>query len=129
MVQPGELTESCGNNIDDDCDGQIDEGCMGGTCDPLIQNCVSGEACTIGQDGDGNYFSACVPAGNRGVGNSCNQTTTCVAGALCVGGGGVETICAQICALDIGASSCPSGTQCVEIGLEDTPFENVGVCG
>jgi hypothetical protein len=32
----GDVTESCGNGVDDDCDGQTDEGC--GTCSSSVAN-------------------------------------------------------------------------------------------
>lgn len=34
-VNPGEI-EECGNGVDNDCDGLIDEDCLGGTCDANI---------------------------------------------------------------------------------------------
>jgi hypothetical protein len=53
LVSPGAL-EVCGNRIDDDCDGQIDEGCTpctgDGDCSAGLQACINGfcDVCETG---------------------------------------------------------------------------------
>ncbi|MEO8066644.1 MAG: MopE-related protein [Flavobacteriales bacterium] len=44
-------TEVCGNGIDDDCDGQVDEGCGG--CPPAGTPCSDGNPCTVNDVHDG----------------------------------------------------------------------------
>lgn len=61
----------------------------GEACDLVLQDCPSGEECTVGRAGDGGYTTACVNAGkgNRPLGTACcpGQQNQCVPGLVCVG--------------------------------------------
>jgi len=69
-------SETCGNNIDDDCSGAVDDGC---SCDPGNPglDCAAGESCTPSVSGD----TSC--AGPVGLGG---QYTTCVDNTACAPG-------------------------------------------
>ncbi|MFT3775810.1 MAG: MopE-related protein [Minicystis sp.] len=101
QVTPG--TETC-NGLDDDCDGQVDEGlgtvsCGVGQCARTVSVCVNGHAnaCTPGApiaetcNGLDDDCDGVIDNGNPGAGAACSTgksgacaagTTACVAGAL-----------------------------------------------
>jgi hypothetical protein len=98
MVSP-EGVEICGNNIDDDCDGQIDEICTSCTGDmecPSRQRCVAGlcAACPV----------ACDPATCR-FGVMPGVPDSGIAG-MCVAQGNGCSVCVPNCDGD-GDGSCP----------------------
>ncbi|MGZ3457333.1 MAG: MopE-related protein [Archangium sp.] len=103
-VQPG--TEVC-NGLDDDCDGQVDEGfnlqtdmanCgrCGNACNAATELCVDGScrqfqetSCGNGQDDDRDGLTDCADSDCNGL--SCNTRGGCV----CQGGKATETVCSD----------------------------------
>ncbi len=129
------LTEVC-NNLDDDCDGRIDEGTGGADCST---NCGTGTTvCTGGvlmcnqmsepdddtcdgndDDCDGNVDEDYMGGGECGVGAVCDGMEQCINGMIeCIG----DPILPESCncgdddcdtLVDEG-SLCPSGASCVD---------------
>lgn len=83
-------------------------------CDLFAQDCPGSQACYPTQ-----VAPACYPvAGTTGVGQACDYSSQCVAGAVCINGA-----CAQLCVHPSGA--CPTGT-CTRILVEGQP--DAGAC-
>ncbi|MCK5796684.1 MAG: hypothetical protein KAI47_05855 [Deltaproteobacteria bacterium] len=77
--------EICGNGLDDDCDGQIDEGCVPCISQPEICNGKDDDCDTVI---DEDYTS--VPCGSD-IGECKKGTTSCVAGAVVCNGSAPPT--------------------------------------
>jgi hypothetical protein len=72
--------EICGNGLDDDCDGAIDEGCV--PCVPTTEICDAKDNNCNGQIDEG-YLS--VPCGSN-IGECAQGTTACVGGKVVCNG-------------------------------------------
>jgi hypothetical protein len=84
-VAPSPVAEICGNSLDDDCDGTVDEGCSKA---PLVEVvAVAKFSCTSGQT------SSCTVAGKQGV--CASGTKTCVRNSwgACVAPSPVSEVC------------------------------------
>jgi hypothetical protein len=96
-------TESCGNGLDDDCDGTTD----GDPCDPItcFRDGMCGEirrfACVLG----GGTRRCAAMTGER------NPGATCAGGADCYDNECAEGYCAPACG---GSEDCPDGFACVD---------------
>lgn len=89
------------------------------TCDPYLQNCATGEGCTLSSTGP-----ACIPAGTVPANGVCGQVQgNCVAGSVCLvmSQGATTGSCKAFCNLDGGMPTC-AGT-CT--ALQGQPY---GVC-
>ncbi len=81
-----EAQETCGNGIDDDCDGVVDNGCPGTPCgvdgDCVSTHCVNGVCCNTACAGE--CFTC------SGTGGTCvpRPNGTPCAGGTCDGSGG-----------------------------------------
>jgi hypothetical protein len=90
-----ETTETCANDIDDDCNGMIDDGCAGRTCTKSSE-CPAGQRCSQG------YCMIC-GAGDASCtksGQSCTFQTEDPAGTImgkCQGYGNGCGACAETC--------------------------------
>jgi Notch-like protein len=104
-------TEIC-NNLDDDCNGAVDDGDPGGgtacglavgTCKPGVEHCLGGKLTCVGQIGPTTELC-------DGLDNDCDGTgdnlAQCPAGSQCVAGA-----CAAPC--QGGEFPCPGGQTCV----------------
>lgn len=127
LICDGDVTpapdEICGNNIDDDCQGGIDDGC---SCDPGNPglDCAANESCFPTVSGD------TVCAGPTGVGtqyDACVDDTDCAPGHVCVNTGQGTVYCMQWCT---SFAQCPfTLDDCV--GLDPAVFADAqewGVC-
>jgi len=127
-VQPGAQSEICGNRIDDDCDGQVDEGCAPppGCVDGAAEPCFDGDPSLVGKGAcragtrtcAGGLWSACAgqvlpsPEACNGVDDDCNGQVD--DGTLCSGRdvcNGTYHVCLPS---DCGAEGrpCPDGFVC-----------------
>jgi len=109
--------------------------CLPG-CDPLLQDCVAGQACyPIGAG-----FS-CAPdaSGAAGVdGDDCQFINVCDPGLMCIEAGAAEGClgfvgcCTPYCDITVPVDPCPAVTEeCVpffELGMAPLGLEDVGVC-
>ena len=98
-------TETCGNSLDDDCDGLVDEECCGnGMCDPTETSCTCPEDC--GPETCGNAF--CCGADGE---TSCSCPADCGSscGDGCCNGGETCASCPADCALGCGDGCCTGG--------------------
>ncbi len=122
------------NNLDDDCNGAIDDGDPGGgnpcgtgvgTCSPGVQHCLGGTVVCVGQvgptselcdgldnncDGMGDNLAVC-PNGSQCVAGTCAGVCKggefpCPGGQVCQGGFCVPQSCDTI--------TCPMGKVCVQ---------------
>jgi cysteine-rich repeat protein len=136
-VIQGEETCDDGNEADGDgcSDCLVDEGHLcsdepsvcGLQCDPLLQDCVEGEACYPIPAG-----SICLGQGSGAQGDACMSIDGCAPGFACLDGGGcmADACCASLCDLS-GGAVCPSMELCVAwygAGMAPPGYENVGVC-
>ncbi len=112
-------------------------------CDPLIQNCGSGEACVPNEAALGAPFFVCMPRVYPQIpgayGDPCIALSGCDPGNLCIFGENLpncnQTYCCSVwcdlTAMDPCSQFDPT-LKCVpwfEPGQETPGFENVGVCG
>jgi len=113
--------EACGNNRDDDCDGDVDEGCIpGGTCTPgKTRDCdvVNGACQTVGAQTcqDTGVWGACYPPEEicNGLDSDCNGTVDDVPGGCAAGTdpctpNGSTRPCIMDCG-PVGVQSCVNG--------------------
>lgn len=75
-------------------------------CDPLLQNCPTGQGCYLAGSGP-----ACVSAGNTANGAACTSGNACVRGSICLGSPPTAT-CHGYCNLDGGTPNCATTGQC-----------------
>jgi hypothetical protein len=68
--------------------------------------CEAGEACSV----DGSGQRACLPAGTAALGQACDASTGCAAGAACIGYGPTLNSCSAFC--DTDADCEPPGGLC-----------------
>jgi hypothetical protein len=96
-------------------------------CDPFAQDCPTATDNCQYTRADGT--TQCVPSGTATDGMTCNSTTPCAQGFLCIGSGASGTCrkyCNPMAPGDAGAArTCPSGFQCG--GVSQLP-NNFGVC-
>lgn len=102
-------------------------------CDPLLEDCGEGQACTPWAD-----TWTCMTEGDILPGAPCLFDTACVSGALCVPADascprGTESCCTSLCDLGSGDADAPciDGQSCVAFyGAGEAPegHEDVGVC-
>lgn len=79
-----------------------------GTCDLLRQNCLEGDGCYPGPDGNG----VCAPAGGRGEITDCQSHDECLPGFICAQGtAGGSLMCLRVCD-PRAATTCPGGRGC-----------------
>lgn len=110
------------------------------SCDPLNPaSCSDGDVC-IGNPGDPNTFICVVDAsgGEGGLGDPCQFVNACDPTLLCGSPELIPELCDQqspgccVPFCDLGAVSCPQGTECLpwfEEGQAPKCFEHIGVCG
>jgi ZU5 domain len=119
-------TEQCGNNVDDDCDGQVDEGCAAKVCSTSTQ-CPQGASCQNGYcetceltsctQADCYFAGEMMQSDCMARGNGCFGCGECRSAEPC--GNDVDDDCdgvvdegctAKVCAR---SSQCPRGSACV----------------
>lgn len=111
--------------------------CFPGECDPVAQDCPSGQKCTYVRQGDV-ASRRCVPDGTVTEGGACVSTTTpegefhdtCKAGLYCVdqpaSDGGTAFACSRFCH---GSEQCTAPRDCVEVLRFNGSDELPRVCG
>jgi hypothetical protein len=117
-------------------DGGQENRCFAGGCDPVLQDCATGEKCTYVRDGD-TARRQCVKAGTGSEGERCFSTTTdggmtdtCQVGLYCTDrsleDGGTSFTCQRFCH---GSDQCTAPSECSDVlrfaGSEELPR----VCG
>ncbi len=116
-------SETCGNNIDDDCSGAIDNGC---SCDPGNPglDCAATESCFPSASGD----TVCAgPVGAGGQYTPCVNNTACAAGYTCVDTGQGTAYCMEWCTSFL---DCPAFLDdCVSLSpMVFADLQEWGVC-
>jgi hypothetical protein len=108
--------------------------CLPG-CDPLVQNCVAGQACYPVGPG-----FTCAPDASGGLGfddDPCEFINVCDPGLMCIDAGSVENCfgsgcCTPFCDISVGVDPCPSALEeCVAwfaAGMAPPGLDDVGVC-
>jgi hypothetical protein len=114
--------------LDDDCNGDPTENCV--TCDPLAQDCSSGDACIVVEyENTGGYVleAFCLPPGTGAPGDDCSTGVGCQPGSGCYP---VESgsFCFAYCDAvaypnDYDPDFCQPGEICFPLG--ETPW---GIC-
>ena len=87
-----DVAETCGDGLDNDCDGVVDDGCNVGLCESdadcaPAERCVAGYCQGVCAPGEVPCFGACVVEDERNCGacgNACEAWESCVRSA-CVG--------------------------------------------
>lgn len=97
---PAECTPERCNELDDDCDGQVDEDACG------VIGCADGNACPDGR------CIADLPGGWCELG--CQQPADCPVNSTCVRFDNGETACLDVCDAQ---SPCPAGWTCLPQGV------------
>ncbi|MGH1347269.1 MAG: hypothetical protein ACRBN8_37250 [Nannocystales bacterium] len=116
-------TETCGNNIDDDCSGVVDNGC---SCDPGNPglDCAANESCFPTDTGD----TVCAgPVGVGGQYTPCVDNTACAPGYTCVDTGVGTAYCMEWCTSFL---DCPAALDdCVSLSpMVYADLQEWGVC-
>ncbi len=105
---------ACGVSVSAEIDGGPTVNAGGsdaGSCDPIRQDCPSGsEACYPRPIGS----SVCSQIGTQAKGGPCSQSTDCVRGFACKGGG--YAVCHQICSPHGSTNTCGEGQECAMAG-------------
>lgn len=107
---PGTPQNEICNNLDEDCNGLVDDNCV--LCDPLNPEPVCGAnmACLPRQAGN----PLCLPAGTGTQGDACTNNLDCAPTLGCLGFNNVFQ-CRQLCA--VSNPICPMGTTCTSFLL------------
>jgi hypothetical protein len=75
----GDSVEVCGNGVDDDCDGQVDEGCAAGcTAENAATACNDGNPCTFDACEAGSCVNSNAPFGMPCGSTACGAPGSCV---------------------------------------------------
>jgi hypothetical protein len=111
---PG-AAEVCGDMMDNDCDGQLENGC-GTSCNLFGMDCPAGQSCypldfTTGENTCANDFG--LPPGS-----ACQFINECAAPGFC-GDVGTGAMCIQLC--DLNAPTCSVGA-CTDLGVPPVGF-------
>ena len=116
----------CGLNLTGSAGESLTSICIvGPQCDALAQNCGSGDACIVRDDGSGDPTSErCVTAGTLGDQQACGVTGNCQAGYQCANLGS-GALCHRICNPALGDGQCLGGQSC--FGIIDWPTDT-GLC-
>lgn len=77
-----------------------------GTCDPVAQNCPTGDECDI--DCSKGLLFQCLKEGTGKPGDRCAKTL-CVRGSTCTGASAATAVCRKFCSSD---ADCPAGKAC-----------------
>ncbi len=100
----------------------------GPSCTPLEQSgCASGQACYLTPAG-----AFCKTEGSIAVGNDCpgKAPNECKGGSTCVTGLSSGNKCLAFCSTSGGSPSCPGGTTCTKVPVDDVFMSepDVGTC-
>ncbi len=94
LQNTGATTEICGDSLDNNCDGQIDENCA--VCDPLNPSplCGANNHCYPQSSGD----PICTPpVGSQTQYEYCVSDADCDDTSMCINVGATSAICLQMC--------------------------------
>jgi hypothetical protein len=109
--------------------------CLAG-CDPLEQNCPSGESCLPNYSNPSYACALDASGGQTPYGSECMFANACDPGLVCLNGGSVPNedcsgaaCCTPLCDLNA-ANTCPGVGQSCGVLFDPAPggYQHVGVC-